>query len=123
MKELRDYFKPVTVYLVPHLRNGNSLKVEFRPFYFREEVERFKDFISRLRKDFNFSCSESKSVCNTTVESNIIDISLPLYVDERAVINDLVEELEKILYDDYGENSVLDRTRSTIKKENNKMKA
>ena len=117
MKEIEDYFVPVTIYLVPHLRNGNSLRIEINPLCSWSLQDYYGPLIKKLR-DLGFSCSEEKSVFNHTEIPNIIDIALPLYLDEKEFIPELIAHIQEGL----GENSVLDRTRSTIKKENNKMK-
>lgn len=118
MKELTEYKRPITIYLVPNLRNGNSLKVEFN-ILFGDVV-----FKSVLDSTFNklcklgFSCSLAKSQFNATESFNIIDISLDLCTDEREVTHDLIGYLEIVTFKD----AVLDRVRSTIKKENRQMK-
>lgn len=117
MKEFNYYLVSSTIYLVPHLRNGNSLRIEFNPEYVSRFVNEYHDILDRLRK-LKFSCSETQSVFNTTKESNVIDIVLPLYLDEKPLITDLGEYLQEIL----GKGQVLDRTRSTIRKESHKMK-
>lgn len=116
MKEIEDYYKPVTIYLVPHFINGNNLRVEMNPFYSWSLKDYFYPLLKKLR-DLNFSCSEEKSTSNFTEIPNIINIVLPLYVEEKDVIVDLVAYLKEGL----GENSVLDRTRSTIKRETKNM--
>lgn len=116
MKNINEYRKSVTIYLVPSVRSGNSLRIEFCPPY--EFGHGFtKAILENLRK-LDFSCSESNSQYNSTQHFNVIDMILDLCVDERKVIDDVIEYLETYL----GENSVLDRTRSTIKKENKQMK-
>jgi len=114
MKEINEYRKSATIYFVPNLRNGNSLKIEFT-LPFANAV--FSDILQELRKKFGFSCSEANSHFNTTTKPNIIDISLDLCIDEREVAQDLFNYLETIL----GKDQVIDRIRTTIKKENKKM--
>jgi hypothetical protein len=118
MKEVAEYKRPITIYLVPNLRNGNSLRVEFN-IIFNEVVFKstFDSTLSKLRK-LGFSCTPTIGHSNSTEESNIIDIALDLCTDEREVVPDLVKYLEIMTF----EGSVLDRTRTTMKKENNKMK-
>ena len=117
MKEIAEYKRPITIYLVPNLRNGNSLRVEFN-ILFNSVVWKsvFDSTLTQLRK-LGFSCTPTISHSNLTEEFNIIDIALDLCTDEREVVSDLVKYLEIMTF----EGSVLDRTRSTIKKENKKM--
>ena len=102
MKEISSYLKPATVYIV-----GNSIRVWFSsidniltPLYLRDILR---------KRGFN---------CSIIDESlNILEISISLCLDEKAFISDLVEYIESFL----GESSVIDRTRTTIKKENKHM--
>lgn len=118
MKNLTEYKKPITIYLVPNLRNGNSLKVEFNILFddvvFKPVFDSTFDKLCKLK----FSCSLAKSQFNSTESFNIIDVSLDLCTDERKVVEDLIKYLEIMTF----EGSVLDRVRTTIRKENNKMK-
>lgn len=118
MKEVTEYKKPITIYLVPNLRNGNSLKVEFN-ILFGDVIFKsvFDSTFNKLCK-LGFSCNTVKSVSNSTESPNIIDIALDLCTDEREVVHDLINYLEIVTF----EGSVLDRVRTTMKKENNKMK-
>ena len=120
MKEINEYRKSATIYLVPNLRNGNSLKIEFRTL-FGEVLDDGKailnDIMDKLRS-LGFSCSEAESHFNNTQNYNIIDISLDLCTDEKEIAQDLFVYLETVL----GKDQVIDRTRSIIKKEISKMK-
>jgi hypothetical protein len=118
MEELKEYKRPITIYLVPNLRNGNSLKVEFN-ILFNDVVFKsvFDSTLTQLRK-LGFSCTPTIGHSNPTEEFNIIDIALDLCTDEREVVPDLVKYLEIMTF----EGSVLDRTRSTIGKEYKNMK-
>jgi hypothetical protein len=118
MKEIAEYKRPITIYLVPNLRNGNSLRVEFN-ILFNSVVWKsvFDSTLSQLRK-LGFSCTPTIGHSNPTEEFNIIDIALDLCTDEREVVPDLVKYLEIITF----EGSVLDRTKTIIRKENNKLK-
>jgi len=113
MKEISEYRKSATIYFVPNLRNGNSLKIEFGNF----DVDIFNNVLKKLR-NLGFSCSEAVSHSNCIGRPNIIDISLDLCVDEKEVAHDLFNYLETKL----GKDQVIDRIRSTIRKENNNMK-
>jgi FKBP-type peptidyl-prolyl cis-trans isomerase (trigger factor) len=99
MKEVSEYRKSVTIYLVPNFRSGNTLKVEFT-VPFANAV--FSDVLKELRK-LGFSCAELSS--SSSQKSNIIDISLDLCVDEREVAQDLFAYLETVL----GKNEVINR--------------
>lgn len=118
MENLAEYKRPITIYLVPNLRNGNSLKVEFN-ILFGDVVFKsvFDSTLDKLRK-LGFSCTPTISQSNSTEEFNIIDVALDLCTDEREVVHDLIKYLEIMTF----EGSVLDRVRSTIRKENKQMK-
>lgn len=124
MKRISEYRKPATIYLVPGLRNGNSLRVEFRTVLDTtlglenlEDSKTTKDILDRLRS-LGFSCTVTTSHSNFTHHPNVIDIALDLCTDEKEVIHDLFIYLETVL----GKDQVIDRTRSIIKKENRQMK-
>ena len=112
MKEISEYRKSVTIYLIPNLRSGNSLRVEFGGLF---DIAVFKDTLVRLRR-LNFSCAEASSPSNVVEQPNIIDVALDLCVDESEVANDLYIYLETVL----GKDRVINRIRSTIKKETKK---
>lgn len=99
MKEISEYRKSVTIYLIPNLRSGNTLKVEFTA-PFANVV--FSDVLEKLRK-LGFSCAELSS--NSSQKSNIIDIALDLCTDEREVAQDLFVYLETVL----GKDRVINR--------------
>lgn len=117
MKNLTEYKRPITIYLVPHLRNGNSLKIEFNILFDDVVFKSVFDSIFEKLCKLDFSCSLAKSQFNSTESFNIIDISLDLCTDEREVTDDLIKYLEIMTF----KGAVLDRVRSTIKKESNKM--
>lgn len=120
MKIIDEYKKPATIYLVPNLRNGNSLRIEFRTV-FDAVLDDGSKIISRTLerlRGLGFSCTATTSHSNYTSHSNVIDIALDLCTDEREVAHDLFIYLETVL----GKDQVIDRTRSIIKKENNRMK-
>ena len=102
MKNISDYLKPATVYIV-----GNSIRIRFSTVDNRLTPISLRDY---LRKS-GFSCS----IIDETL--SILEISISLCLDEKAFIPDLVEYIESFL----GKDSVLDRTRTTIKKENKHM--
>jgi hypothetical protein len=114
MKEISEYRKSATIYLVPNLRNGNSLKIEFGGLF---DIDVFKSVLKRLRS-LGFSCSEAVSHNNLIGQPNIIDIALDLCVDEREIAEDLFNYLGTL----FGKDQVIDRIRSTIRRESNKMK-
>lgn len=118
MKEIKEYKKPITIYLVPHLRNGNSLKIEFNILFGDVVFKSVLDSVFNKLCKLGFSCSLAKSQWNSTESFNIIDIALDLCTDEGKVVHDLIKYLEIMTF----EGSVLDRVRTTIRKENNKMK-
>jgi hypothetical protein len=93
MKEVSEYRKSATIYLIPNLRSGNTLKVEFSGFF---DIAVFKDILAKLRY-LGFSCSEASSPSNIIGQPNIIDIALDLCVDEKEVANDLFIYLETVL--------------------------
>lgn len=116
MKNITEYSKPLTIYLIPNHRNGNSLRVDFD---LKHPQRKLNPILLRdtLRK-LDFPCTDFVGSFNTTEESNILDIALDLCVDERRIIEDLIHYIEERFL---GKDSVLDRTRSTIKKENKQM--
>jgi len=106
MKDISDYTKPVTVYI------RGSVKVEFSTIDSRLTPITLRDTL-RLK---GFGCTESISI-SSLEEPNLLDISFSLCIDEKEFIPDLIEYIESSL----GEGSVLDRTKSIIKKESKHM--
>jgi len=102
MKDISDYLKPATIYIV-----GNSIRVWFSSIDERLTSISLRD---TLRKK-GFNCSILDEALN------ILEISISLCLDEKVFIPDLIDYIESFL----GEASVLDRTRTTIKKENKHM--
>ena len=106
MRNISNYIKPVTVYL------RGSVKVEFSVIDSRLTPEMLRDTL-RAR---GFRCTDSITI-SSLEEPNLLDISFSLCVDEKEFLPDLVKYIESFL----GEGSVLDRTRTTIKKESKHM--
>ena len=102
MNNISDYLKPATVYIV-----GNSIRVWFSSIDERLTSISLRGYLRRK----GFSCS----IIDETL--NILEISISLCLDEKVFIPDLIEYIESFL----GEGSVIDRTRTTIKKENKHM--
>ena len=106
MKRIEEYRKTATIYLVPNLRNGNSLRVEFGGYFDSGDIKRI---VEKLRY-LGFSCNEAVSHDSLTPDPNILDIVLSLCIDEKKVARDLLIYLEDLLGKDQVINRVSQKT-------------
>ena len=107
MKNIEEYTKSANIYLIPNVRSGNSLKVEFGGFF---DISVFENVLTKLRK-LGFNCSTEVSSSSIMGQPNIIDIALRLWVDEREVASDLFIYLETVL----GKDEVINRVTTKAK--------
>ena len=112
MKRIEEYRKTATIYLVPNLRNGNSLRVEFGGCFDSGDIKRL---VEKLRY-LGFSCNEAVSHDSLTPDyPNIVDIVLSLCIDEKKVAHDLLIYLEDLL----GKDQVINRVPKKTTKSGN----
>lgn len=108
MKHISEYEKAVVISLMPNLmKHIATLRIEINPKEFKRDD--YKELFNKIRdtlRTYGFGVNEDKNLAfNSTDFYNVMEIVLAPYMKEVEIVKDIEEMLKEV----FGENSVLNR--------------